>query len=160
MKLTLVLFILSSFSWAGTPDQDLIVDIMRERFKESSEVISEDDLAIDQSWLCVYYNARKGIVTNFTSYKKLFRFEKESFDSYINKESFGVKNFKLSNTGSFVGTNGDDRLFARKAKDQTLIFEHAASQYKVGKSYVSVSDSKLSGHGYIYCKVEVDNKND
>lgn len=154
MKLLLVLLIVSSFTWAGTPDQDLIVDIMRERFKESSEVITEYDLALDQDWICVYYNARKGIMPNYNSYRNLFRFHRQQDGSYYNKASFEVNQFRLDNDGNFIGIRGDDRLYGRKAKEDTLIFEHAANQYKVGKSYVSVSNLSLAGHGYIYCKLQ------
>ncbi len=154
MKLLIVLLSLSSFSWAGTPDQDLIVDIMRERFKESSKVVTEYDLALDQNWLCVYYNARMGIIPNYTSYKNLFQFHREDDGSYSNKANFEVNQFRLDNDGNFIGIRSDDRLYGRKAKEDTLIFEHVAHQYRTNKSYPSVSNHNLAGHGYIYCKLQ------
>lgn len=151
--LTLGIITLANVSYAGTPDQDLIVDLMRERFKQSTPNLIEYDIELNKDWSCIYYNARKGIVPKYDKFRTLFNFKRLADYSHVNTQNFPFKKFGFHEDGHFIGELGDSRLYARKAKEGTLIFEVAGSQYKVNKSYVSVSNSKLAGHAYIYCKV-------
>lgn len=150
----IILMLVTSFSVpAGTPDQDLIVDLMRERFKQSTPNLIEYDIHLNKNWSCVYYNARKGIVPKYKKFRTLFNFKRNSDYSYSNTANFVYKKFDFHEQGHFIGENGSSRLYARKVKDGTLIFESTGPQYKIHRSYVSVSNKKLSGHAYIYCKV-------
>lgn len=144
----------SSFSWAGTPDQDLIVDMMRERFKSGSTAVKPADLALGKNWRCVYYTAQKNILPNYGNYHSLFQFQKDknSKELYTNQGMFGPRSFVLNQQG-FVGFNGDETVYARKASNGTLIFEDAAPQTPTNPSYLSVSNPNLAGQGYIYCKL-------
>ena len=71
----------------------------------------------------------------------------------MNQGMFSVNYFAFALDGGFVGTQGGERVYARKASNGTLIFEDAAPQTQVNKSYVSVSNPDLVGQGYIYCKL-------
>ncbi len=137
---------------AGVPHQDLIVDIMRENFRSATPRLIEYDIKLDQTWKCVYYNSRADIVPNFTNYRDLFNFKRTADWSYKNTESFGFKNFDFHDEGHFIGVKDNFRLYARKIKEGTLIFEYAGPQFKRHKSYISISNNKLSAHAYIYCK--------
>lgn len=151
MKYFFIALIITLPTFAGTPDQDLIVDIMRERFKASSAQILEHDLKLNQTWTCVYYNARKGEVPNYQDYKNWFNFEKKENGVYINHGSSNFKTFSLHN-GYLLATSGERKLHGRFVKEGTLMFEYTAPQYKIRKSYISVTDGVQAGHGYIYCK--------
>lgn len=152
MKYLAVLFLLYTNAFAGTPDQDLIVDLMRERFISSSPIVDKNDIQPGKNWTCVYYNARKGIMPNYTNYRELFNFEEVGVNQFHNTKDYLFKDFHFTSEGHFIGSSEVSFLYARKVKDGTLIFEYAGDQYRLHRSYVSVSNPRLSGHGYIYCK--------
>lgn len=149
-----LLLLISFTTFAGSPHQDLVVDVMRERFIAASPNLMEYDINLDKNWLCVNYNAREKIIPKFDVYKKLFNFKKISANVYKNQMNFPFKDFKFYEDGEFYSKNGSFYLFARKIKKDTLIFEYAGPQFKRNRSYRSISRLKLSGHSYIYCKAQ------
>ena len=155
--LLLVLLAMPSLSaLAGTPDQDLIVDVMRERFKSGSTSIADSDLAPGKNWRCVYYTAQKNIVPNYGNYHSLFQFNKDKDSNvlYSNQGMFPVSYFVLNSQSGFVGSAGDEQVYARKASNGALVFEDTTPQTPYpNQAYVSVSNPNLVGKGYIYCKL-------
>jgi hypothetical protein len=149
------LLVLSLSTFAGVPHQDLIVDIMRENFRSATPNLIEYDIELNKDWSCVYYNARAGVMPNFSKYRTLFNFKRNADYSYSNTADYALKNFSFHEEGHFYSENQNDvYLYARKVSKGTLIFEYASPQHKIRKSYISLSNPKLSAHAYIYCKVQ------
>lgn len=151
MKYIILLSVLfTSIAFAGNPDQDLIVDMARERFAASREA-KMDDVKIGKVYKCVIYSAQRGIMPDYNKLKEIFQFEKDGESKLVNKKDFIFGIFELTPEG-FVSTVGDKKLYMRVAKNSALVFENVGPQPKRHKAYRSIADKKLRGLDYIYCR--------
>jgi len=148
----LILFtiVFSQFSFAANPDQDLIVDLVRERFA-ASRVAKIEDLKLGKSWKCAIYSGQRGFVPNYNTYKELFHFEKYEDNKIVNKLDFEFSIFEFTD-GGLVANSGNTKLYVRATSNGSLVFENVGKQPKRHKAYRSISNDKLRGLDYIYCK--------
>jgi len=146
-----VLFALTFNAFAANPDQDLIVDMVRERFAASVPARLAD-LKIGKTWRCVIYSGQRGIMPNYNTIRENFRFkEVEGKSQVINELSFPFKTYDVD-AASVSSTLGEYSLHIRVAHNGALVFEKIGPQPTRHKAYRSITDHNLRGLDYIYCK--------
>ena len=141
----------TSLALAANPDQDLIVDLVRERFTASSPA-KLADLQLGKTWNCVIYSGQRGIMPNYNTIRENFLFEKGTKENQVvNSQPFQYQIFDVTNNAIF-STVGDSQLHVRVAKNSALVFENIGPQPQNHKAYRSITDPKLRAIDYIYCK--------
>lgn len=142
--------LLTQFALAANPDQDLIVDLVRERFA-ASRPATIADVQLGKTWTCAIYSGQRGIMPNYNNYQELFLFEKTSENQILNKKDFPFSIFTFTATSASASAQ-NATMHMRVASNGALVFENVGKQPKKHKAYRSITDGKGRALDYIYCK--------
>ena len=156
MKNLLTVFILlsSSMSFAGLPQEDFVVDLTRESFRDGSRP-SETDLYFNFQWVCGTYKTSPGTLTGTTGITLgEVNFVKEN-GSIINKSFYYAGRVPLSATeneySSYVLNESGEitsYYFVRKNHDGILVEKAIPA---TSPSVPSVVAPELQAIAYSYC---------
>jgi hypothetical protein len=143
---------LSSFVFAGTPEQDFPVDLLRERFRDSKS-LTVDFLRQSFQWRCVELNATHNVVPNYNKQDIYFSFSVVSPSVIIDKsKSTGFSAFSLTSQG-LEAREGSKHFLLRRTDSDQLIGEVALSKYdtKLKRVFKSLTRPEMMVSAFWYC---------
>lgn len=150
LALLVLMTLIIQKSYAANPDQDLIVDLARERFTAAAKPSSKD-LAVGKQWNCVIYNARRGYIPNYNQKRVIFEFTAgDTANTFMNDKSGDYRLFKYQDN-SLASVVDDAALFVRVDGNHHLTFETTGPQPEMHKAYRSIANPKLRAYEYGYC---------
>jgi len=154
MKLFLILVLsLSSIAgsaFAGTPDQDPVVQVLRDKFAKA-EPMELGDLQIGKAWVCKQFSALRN---NFTMQGPERMFSFSEFDGTLSNDLTDIRTYVFNEASGLVGRSSDGVTFCtiRKGQRFDLLFECTIS-LKEGDT-PSISDSSRVASAYGMCPAE------
>lgn len=145
----------ASAAFAGTPNEDFLVDMAREEFKIAGK-ITDSDLA-GRDYQCVQYAALNGVLPEYNKWTLKLEFKSMS-TIWENAGNGGFIHFQKDEAG-FHSTakgvsyqiEGNESVFGRKIEDGRLVFEHSVAPSRYYRGYPSVSQPKQIAHNYWIC---------
>lgn len=147
----LSLLFVAQTGFAANPDQDLIVDMVRERFA-ASRTPTMAEMQPGKTWNCVIYSGQRGIMPNYNTIRPNFVFETSAVaNQLVNQQDFPYTTFDITST-AVTSKSEEGTLYARVARNGALVFENVSTQPKHHKAYRSIANDKLRAIDYVYCK--------